>query len=159
MIRDLFSRIISGGQTGADRAALDFALESGIEIAGCVPFGRRAEDGEISSHYINMVESPSADPAKRTRANVLNSDATLIFSYGELAGGTLLTKEIAQAAERAYLVVDLQTVTVEFAARSVLEWLLKTRPTTLNIAGPRASETPGIYENVLSVLRKVRDER
>ena len=159
MIRDVLRRIISGGQAGADRAALDFALESRIETGGCVPLGRRAEDGVISKRYRNLVESTSADPAERTRSNVLDSDATLIFSFGELSGGTLLTREIAQAAGREHLNVDLRTLTIEAAVEAVSDWLNRTRPMVLNVAGPRASEASGIYSDVLLVLRKVRDEQ
>ena len=85
------SRIVSGGQTGADRAAFDYALANEIEIGGFVPKNRAAEDGAIPAKYPNLRETETEDSAERTRLNVLNSDATLIFSHGALAGGSRLT--------------------------------------------------------------------
>src|SRR5215216_4014774 len=81
-------RIISGGQTGADRAAFDFALEKGIEIGGFVPIGRLAEDGPINAKYPNLVETNSSDPGERTRLNVRSADATFIVSRGPVGGGS-----------------------------------------------------------------------
>ena len=85
-------QIVSGGQTGADRAALDIALELGFESGGWVPLGRQAEDGKIPDRYPNLRETDSPLPAVRTELNVRDSDATLIVSHGTLVGGTALTR-------------------------------------------------------------------
>ena len=111
-------KIISGGQTGADRAALDFALASGIPIGGWVPRGRLAEDGRIPERYAGLVETESADPAVRTARNVRDSDATLILSHGPLDGGSLLTHREATRAGRPVLHLDLEELEVAVAARS-----------------------------------------
>ena len=90
----MIRRIVSGGQTGADRAALDAARELGIETGGWVPRGRWAEDGRVPDCYPNMKETDSADPAMRTEHNVRDSDGTVVFSHGEVSGGTKWTMEV-----------------------------------------------------------------
>ena len=87
----MLKKIVSGGQTGADRAALDIGMECGLEIVGWIPKGRLAEDGPIPLHYEELVETESSDPSRRTSLNVRDSDATLIVSHGPLSGGSLLT--------------------------------------------------------------------
>ena len=93
--RSMITRLISGGQTGADRAALDAARELGIETGGWVPRDRRAEDGRVPERYPNMKETDSADPAVRTECNVRDSDGTVVFSHGEVSGGTKWTVEVS----------------------------------------------------------------
>src|SRR5215217_2323846 len=88
-------KIVSGGQTGVDRAALDVALELGIECGGWCPAGRQAEDGPIDARY-PLRETPSADPAQRTEWNVRDSDATLLLTTGAASPGTELTREVAR---------------------------------------------------------------
>lgn len=144
--------IVSGGQTGVDRAALDFALERGINIGGRVPKGRLAEDGPISARYPNLVETESLDPAERTRLNVRESDATLIISRGRLAGGSRLTAETARSHGRPFLHIDLEAKTINDAALYAGRWLDGITCTRLNIAGPRGSENPAIYGLTLSLL-------
>ena len=100
-------KIISGGQTGADRAALDFALEHGIEIGGHVPKSRTAEDGAISDRYPNLTETASENTAERTEKNVLDSDATLIFSHGPLTGGSKLALVLTLTHKKPVLHIDL----------------------------------------------------
>src|SRR5258706_15582674 len=103
----MLTKIVSGGQTGADRAALDVALEQGFEIGGWIPKGRRAEDGPIPQSYRGLLETDSADPSVRTALNVRDSDATLIVSHGQLRGGSLLTLDEARRLGRCVLHVDL----------------------------------------------------
>ena len=91
----MLEKIVSGGQTGADRAALDFARANGLGIGGWVPRGRLAEDGLIPEDYLGLLEADSTDPAVRTALNVRDSDATLILSHGPLTGGSLLTLQEA----------------------------------------------------------------
>ena len=99
-------KIISGGQTGADRAALDFAIDHGIPHGGWVPKGRLAEDGPLDPKY-RLRETDSEDHSIRTEKNVLDSDGTLILFYNELSGGSLLTLELARKHDRPVLTIDL----------------------------------------------------
>lgn len=140
----MIERIVSGGQTGADRAALDFALANGIRIGGWVPRGRFAEDGRIPDRYPDLVETGSADPAVRTARNVRDSDATLILSHGPLDGGSLLTFQEATRASKPVLHLDLDQIDPAAAAAHLRSWLAALRPNTLNVAGPRASRDPRI---------------
>ncbi len=148
----MVERIVSGGQTGADRAALDFALANGIRIGGWVPRGRLAEDGRIPDRYPDLVETESTDPAVRTARNVRDSDATLILSHGPLDGGSLLTFQEATRAGKPVLHLDLDELTPVAAADRLRSWLAALRPSTLNVAGPRASRDPQIYKKTTVVL-------
>jgi hypothetical protein len=148
----VLQKIVSGGQTGADRAAWDFALANGLRIGGWVPRGRLAEDGRISEHYPGLVETASADPAVRTALNVRDSDATLILSHGPLSGGSLLTLREATRTGKPVLHLDLDALTHLEAAERLQGWLAATRPTTLNVAGPRASSDPRIAAATAALL-------
>ena len=143
-------RIVSGGQTGVDRAALDVALLLGFEIGGWCPRGRRAEDGPISENY-PLTETAGADYSRRTVANVRDSDATLVLSRGQLSGGTALTRDTARTRRKPFLVLDLRTATPDDAAA----WIKGQAISVLNVAGPRESAAPGIYEEASSYLRRV----
>jgi len=134
-------RIVSGGQTGVDRGALDAAIALGIAHGGWCPKGRKAEDGVIPPEY-QLCENESPEYAARTERNVLESDATLILCRGEPTGGTALTLVFAQRHGRPHLVVDLGRA----SAAQVRRWLARVRPATLNVAGPRESSAPGIAE-------------
>lgn len=134
-------RIVSGGQTGVDRAALDEALARGIEAGGWCPKNRRAEDGRIPDRY-PLRETPSEAYAERTAWNVRDADGTLVLTRGAPAGGTALTVETAGRLEKPFLLVDLaRPVRVE----DVQAWLAARNVRVLNVAGPRESEAPGIY--------------
>lgn len=148
-------RIISGGQTGVDRAALDAAAEVGLKIGGTIPLGRWAEDGPISARYVGLEECDSAVPAVRTRLNVMNSDATLIVTHGKLAGGSALTAKFARELGKPFLHIDLAKMSIEAAKERVCLWLGAMEAHTLNIAGPRASKDPEIYDDVLSLVHRV----
>jgi hypothetical protein len=148
----MLDKIVSGGQTGADRAALDFARASGLRVGGWVPRGRLAEDGPIPEDYLGLLEADSADPAVRTALNVRDSDATLILSHGPLAGGSLLTFQEATRAEKPVLHLDLDQVSTASAAERLGRWLATIRPRILNVAGPRASEDPRIAPDTEAVL-------
>jgi predicted Rossmann fold nucleotide-binding protein DprA/Smf involved in DNA uptake len=147
--------IISGGQTGADRAAFDFALENQREIAGFIPKGRRAEDGKISEVYPNLIETAKRNYAERTELNVQNSDATLIVSNGKLSGGSLLTKKIAEKKRKPFRHVDLLETTIEESAKKTREWLSSIKCKNLNIAGPCASTDPEIYKKTKRFLSEL----
>ena len=147
--------IISGGQTGADRAALDFALENDIEIGGFVPKNRLAEDGTISHKYPNLIETKSEDYAERTELNVKSSDATLILSHGELKGGSLLTKELAEKYKKPLLHINFSALQIEQATEKTQKWLDSIDCKNLNIAGSRASEDTEIYSDTQKFLQKL----
>ncbi|HOY65312.1 MAG TPA: putative molybdenum carrier protein [Candidatus Ozemobacteraceae bacterium] len=147
-------RLISGGQTGVDRAGLDVALELGIPAGGWCPAGRRSARGAIPARY-PLVETQTPAYPHRTRLNIRDSDATLVFTRGEPAGGTRLTVELAIRLRRPVLVIDLKKVPGAAACQVVLAWLRTIHPKVLNIAGPRASEAPGLGRNVRLILRNV----
>ena len=138
----MITKIVSGGQTGVDRAALDAAIEQGIPHGGWCPKGRRAEDGPISAHY-TLTETPLADYPQRTEWNVRDSDGTLILMSGPICGGTLMTIQIAKILGKPHLVVDLDA---GLAAAEVVQWAAANRIAVLNVAGPRESTSPGCYE-------------
>jgi len=142
-------RIISGGQTGADRGALDAAIELGIEHGGHCPSGRRAEDGRIPERF-RLVETESSDYAVRTERNVLEADATLLVTRGTPTGGSALTAALARKHERTFLHLDLDGGGDPVAA--VREWLGARRIDCLNVAGPRESSSPGIAQEVRTLL-------
>ena len=144
--------IISGGQTGADRAALDFALENKIESGGFIPKGRRAEDGKISEIYPNLVETKTKNYAERTELNVQNSDATLIVSHGKLTRGSLLTKRFAVKNRKPFLHIDFTELTIDESVRETRKWLASQNCRRLNIAGARASTDAQIYDKTREFL-------
>ena len=144
-------KIISGGQTGVDRAGLDAAIELGIVCGGWCPKGRASEQGPIPDHY-PLIETPLADPAQRTEWNVRDADATLIIAQGKLTGGTALTQRLAKSLAKPCLVIDPAEAT---SAATVRAWLNDRAVKTLNVAGPRASTDPHIYELALGLVRKV----
>ncbi|HEX2796260.1 MAG TPA: putative molybdenum carrier protein, partial [Immundisolibacter sp.] len=122
-------RVISGGQTGVDRAALDVALELGLPCGGWCPAGRRAEDGPIPARY-PLTEMAGADYAERTRRNVAEADATLVLCHGGLNGGSLLTVEVALALDKPCLVIDLRR---PWQPSHVQSWLHACAVTTVNL--------------------------
>jgi hypothetical protein len=148
-------KIISGGQTGADRAALDFALEYNFETGGWIPKNRLAEDGRISEKYPNLRETESENPAERTELNVRDSDATLIFSYGGLKGGSKLTLEMCDKHAKPRLHIDFEKTDFSQAVKKAQQFIIFGNFRTLNIAGARASEEARIYEKVKNFLEEV----
>jgi hypothetical protein len=147
------AKIVSGAQTGADRAGLDVAMELGIATGGWVPRGRRAEDGTIPARYSGLEETESTDYAVRTRRNVRDSDATLIVTFGPPTGGTALTVASARSLRKPVLVLDLDLADAAAAAGELRRWLGETRPRVLNVAGPRLSKAPRIAAATAQVLR------
>lgn len=146
-------RIISGGQTGVDRAAFDAALEHGISIGGCCPKGRRAEDGDIPEVY-PLIELSSKNYKVRTQKNVVESDGTLILNKRRLSTGTLLTRDLAVNHGKPCLVVQLDALDSQSQAR-VVTWIQRNHILVLNVAGPRESKSPGIYEAAKAFLTEV----
>ncbi len=150
-MRRVLKKIVSGGQTGVDRAALDVALELGIGCGGWCPRGRRAEDGRIPRRY-PMRETPSQAYEARTRLNVGDSDATLILIHGQPTGGTALTIDIARELGRPLLVADPDDPA---AGETVMQWLVANHVVSLNVAGPRESIEPGIYGQAAAFLKRL----
>lgn len=148
-------KIISGGQTGADRAAFDFALENGIEISGFVPKNRMAEDGEISAKYPNLLETRAKNPVKRTELNVKYSDATLILSHGNLTGGSKKTLDFAEKHHKPFLHINFEKLNEDETVLKAKEWLKSINCQELNIAGARASKDARIYEKTKEFLEKL----
>jgi Circularly permutated YpsA SLOG family len=140
---------MSGGQTGADRAALDWALDRGLACGGWCPKGRKAEDGVIDGRY-PLRESSSSSYLQRTEWNVRDSDGTVVFSLTpKLAGGSIKTVEFARKLSKPW--IHVCAVDPDPAGR--LHCFLEDNVIdTLNVAGPRKSKEPGIVEFVYRIL-------
>ncbi|MFO8233499.1 MAG: putative molybdenum carrier protein [Longimonas sp.] len=151
MLQVTLQRIVSGGQTGVDRAALDAAMECGVPVGGWCPKGRRAEDGPIPARY-PLTETPTERYAQRTAWNVRDSDGTLILHQDPLTGGTALTQQEAEQRGRPWRVVTLGT---SRPTKNALQWLHTHSIEVLNVAGPRASEEPGIYAAALAFVKSI----
>lgn len=149
----LFCReIVSGGQTGADRAALDFAIRHhGYSHGGWVPKGRIAEDGPIPLKY--QLTELEGGYRQRTRRNVEDSDGTLVLNLGELADGSLLTLQFAERIGKPAIAVQLEDSDTETHASEVLKWLDANAIQVVNVAGPRESKRPGVYAQALAFLK------
>lgn len=145
------TRIISGGQTGADRAALDAALDAGFPCGGWCPKGRKAEDGRIPARY-PLTESTSSRYAERTRLNIEEADCTLVVTFGEPAGGSANTIEYARGLGVPCLHVDAAEHPLRQAAQRVYAWITEHHIETLNVAGPRASKEPRAYIAVYDLV-------
>jgi hypothetical protein len=147
--------IISGGQTGADRAALDFALALDVPHGGWCPSGRQAGDGVLDEKY-KLKETPSDDPAERTEWNVRDSDATVVMTLGPKAkGGAALTLRFAKKMKKPFIHLHSGVLA---AAEKLIAFTEKHAVKRLNVAGSRESEEPGLYAWVDGVLRKTHKE-
>jgi hypothetical protein len=147
----LLDELVSGGQTGVDRAALDVALELGVACGGWCPRGRRAEDGPIPSRY-PLREATSPHYSVRTVLNVRDSDGTLILNLGPLEGGTSYTARVAREHGRPCLIVALDQSPQPEEVRT---WLQAHRIRRLNVAGPREQKRPGAYAAARAFLARV----
>jgi len=147
----MIQKIISGGQTGVDRAALDAAIKLTIPHGGWIPQGRLTEDGPLPAKY-QLQETRSTSYADRTEKNVLEADATLIISRGPLTGGSEYTREMAVKHKRLWLHIDLDNIPAFQAAIAINDWIAKKGIAILNVAGPRASKDPKIYKDTLNIL-------
>lgn len=148
----LIKEIVSGGQTGVDRAALDVAIALSIPHSGWCPKNRKAEDGSIPSKY-KLNETASESYEERTEQNVIDSDGTLIIVKDAPIGGTLYTIEKAENHKKPYLISQ----SGQDDTQKITDWIVKNNILKLNIAGPRASQTENIYniayEIVMSFLK------
>ena len=134
-----------------DRAVLDVALAAGLKVRGWCPKGRRAEDGPLDRLY-PLEETPSADYAQRTEWNVRDSDGTLVLLRDQVDPGTALTIRLANQHSRPLLLIDLAD---PLDAATIEHWIRRSGVQHLNIAGPRESQSPGIYEAARSLLEKL----
>ena len=146
----MIDRIVSGGQTGVDRGALDAALVLGLACGGWCPSGRWAEDGPIDPRY-PLRETPSRDYPERTEWNVRDSDGTLVLTRGRPKGGTALTIALARRHGRPLLVLDLAE---DPDPAEVRLWAEAHGVSTLNVAGPRESQQPGIQDETCRFLER-----
>ncbi|HRX70986.1 MAG: putative molybdenum carrier protein [Candidatus Competibacteraceae bacterium] len=144
-------KIISGGQTGVDRAALDVALALGLDVGGWCPKGRRAEDGRIPDRY-PLTETAEMDYETRTRRNIEDSDGTLILNRGKMEGGTALTADLARQIGKPCLIVALEE---GIEPATFQDWLVANSITVLNVAGPRESKRPGMYDAAYDCLKSL----
>ncbi|MDJ0622148.1 MAG: putative molybdenum carrier protein [Desulfocapsaceae bacterium] len=150
----MIKKIISGGQTGVDQAALDAAITCGIEHGGWLPAGRMTEDGPLPVKY-QLQELPGSSYPERTRKNVVVADATLIVSRGKLSGGSALTATIASELDKAWLHIDLAKQAKADAVVNIKSWLQNCEPDVLNVAGPRASSDREIYGDVYQLIEEI----
>lgn len=155
----LIAKIVSGGQTGADRGALEAALEHGLDYGGWLPKGRKCEDGPLDAKFDRMTEMKSADYLKRTERNVVDSDATVVFCHGEPSGGTKRTVGFCEKHSKPYWVFDLDRRDPDAPPAVDLDdeleylcWRCRKDSIVLNVAGPRESKCPGIQAEVKSLL-------
>jgi len=147
----MLKKIISGGQTGADRAALAFALKFNIPHGGWIPKGRIAEDGPLPDKY-QLQEMPTASYPARTEQNVIDSNGTVIFSRGAPTGGTDHTRKMVLKHKKQLVHIDLKLKTSYDAAYRILSWIEFYHINILNVAGPRPSKDPAVYNDVFKIL-------
>jgi len=148
----MLKKIISGGQTGVDRAALDVAMRLGIAHGGWIPKGRLAEDGTLPAHY-QLQEMPTDGYEARTEKNVLDSDGTLIISRGSPTGGTDYTRKMALKHGKQLLHIDMALgQRLSDAGSLIASWIEMNRIETLNVAGPRAGHDPSIYMDTINIM-------
>lgn len=148
-------KLVAGGQTGVDRAALDWALEQRLVVGGWCPRGRWAEDGPLSSRY-PLAETPDSDPRQRTAWNVRDSDGTLVLFLKDLDAGTRWTVRCARRLQVPFLQLSLEPPS---QPQSFVRWLKKSQLQVLNVAGPRESSQPGIYQLASTFLQQFTIDR
>ena len=150
----MLKKIISGGQTGADQAALDVAIKLGIPHGGWIPRGRKTEAGVLDAKY-KLNEMKTFDYNKRTEQNVIDSDGTLIISHGRLTGGSDYTREMTLLHHCPWLHIDLNKTDAFQAAEKIKSWITENDIEVLNVAGSRASKDPAIYQATVDIMETV----
>lgn len=155
MSKHSISKVISGGQAGADRAGIDVAIALGVNYGGSLPAGRRTEDGFLPMIYTKMKEVKSRNYQVRTEVNVIDSDATIIFTFKRMGSGSALTRKLAEQHLKSCLHINLDKQSDAEAVGIVTEWLDSVKPHTLNVAGSSESTAVVIYQRVYSILMEV----
>ena len=150
----MIEKIISGGQTGADQAALDAAIILGIPHGGWIPRGRMTENGPLPTKY-NLMEMSTTSYPERTRKNIRESDGTLILSHGRLTGGSEYTRKMALKYVKPVRHINFYRVTLFDAAVLINDWIVDNDIKVLNVAGSRASEDSKIYQSTLDIIESV----
>lgn len=145
-------KIVSGGQTGVDRAALDAALKFNVDCGGWCPEGRKAEDGIIPPHY-PLTELTGADYKERTLQNVIDSDGTVIIYFDIISGGTEQTLRFCLQQDKPYLPIDATKLSPARSAERIRYFVANNDIKTVNIAGPRASGEPIAYTYTLITMK------
>lgn len=148
----MIQKIISGAQIGADRAGIDAAIESGLEYGGWIPKGENL-NGIVPEKYTELTEVPRGGYPKRTEQNVIDSDGTVIFTYGKLTTGSALTKKFALKHKKPILHIDLDTALK--TSTVIKAWIQENNIQVLNVAGRSASKAPGIYEHVKAIICEI----
>ncbi len=146
-------KIISGGQTGADIAGIDAAISCNVPYGGWLPKGRKYEKGIVPESYTEFQVMTTGGYPKRTEQNVIDSEGTVIFTYGKLSGGSLLTKEFAIKHNRPLIHIDLDGV--DNPVILIKDWLIEWDINILNVAGKSASKAPTIYNQVKEIIKQV----
>jgi len=154
----MLKKVISGGQTGVDRGALDAALKHGITCGGWCPEGREAEDGAIPDKY-PLIEVPGGSYKHRTLQNIMGSDGTVIIYFGDLEGGTEETAFYCMKKGMPYKLIDLKETTLSRAKELLIEFIEKRDIETLNVAGPCASRVEGAYDYSFNLLDDLLESR
>jgi hypothetical protein len=150
----MINKIISGGQIGAETAALDIAIQLNIPHGGWISKGWKAADAPLPAKY-KLQEISTSSYTKRAEKNVLDSDGTLIISHGQLTGASDFTKKAALKNKRPLLHIDLDKTTIFQASLSVTHWITENQIAVLNVTGPRTSKDPEIYRTVINILESV----
>ncbi len=147
----MIKKVISGGQTGADKAALDVAIELGIQHGGWIPKGRMVEDGRLTDKY-KLQETKNIGYSQCTELNILESDGTLILTHGKLTGGSVLIQQISKKHNRPCLHIDLNEINEPKAVQIISTWIEARKMKTMNVTGPRVGKDPEIYEAAKRIL-------
>lgn len=147
------NKIISGGQTGADIAGVDAAISRGVPYGGWLPKGRKAENGIVPETYTDFQVMTRGGYPMRTEQNVIDSDGTIIFTYGKLAGGSSLTKKFAVKNNRPWLHIDLDAE--DKPVLKIKDWVIEWDIKVLNVAGKSAGKAPTIYNQVKEIIAEV----
>lgn len=143
-------KIISGGQTGADIASVDAAIECNLPYGGWIPKGRKCEDGTVPARYTEFQELTRGGYPKRTEQNIIDSDGTVIFSRGTLSSGSALTAKLCKQHEKPWIYIDLNVDADN--VHLLRDWLIEWDIQILNVAGSRESKHPGIHDQVKKIL-------